>query len=193
MKKAYSVVLSLLLVFTACAVETGCTSNQFNTVLNTISTQLPAAEALAQNIATLANDPVLSPFVTTIGNAAAADLPILQAAISTYQASSSTGKKQAIFDLVSALATGINAQVLAANKVANPSTQADALKQIAAIAAVVNGFQLVLAPFFNGKTTSAMNARATYESVSAYIPRQEKEKVARSYGYSLAEAEAFGL
>lgn len=182
-EKSSCAVLSALLVMSLCVFETGCTKAQFDGVVATVNTQLPAVESLAVDIAALTGDQQVASVTASVAGAISADLPGVQAAVSAYLANKTSGTKNAIFATVSALATSINAQVLQANKVLNPQSQQSVLRQIAAVAAVVNGMQLALAPFFN----KTVQAKADFLQVQPYIPRSDVDQVAKVYGYSAAD------
>lgn len=181
MKAAYSCVFSVVLVFSLCLVETGCTSDQFNNVLTTIQTQLPAAEALAQDIAVFANDPQIGTIAVAVGNIGATDLPIIQSTIAAVKQNASAGNKAKVFAAVNTAIAALTPQTLAANKVTNSQSQQSLLKKIAALQAVISGFEIALAPFFN-KTAQA---KADFQQVQPYIPRELEEQMAAGYGVTL--------
>ena len=183
MYKALSVVTTLVMVFNVCMFTTGCSQASFDKNMKVVQSEVPAAVALGQSILTLSGDSAATPFLTAVGNAAATDLPILQAAIDAYFANKSSGTKNAIFAVVTKLAGAVNTQVLAANKVLDPKTEADALQKLAAFSVVVNGFQLVLAPFFN----SSASARQQFQEVQPFSPREAQEQMAEAYGYTLGQ------
>jgi len=179
--KAYSVVLSLLMVFSLCVFETGCTSSQFDSTLATINNQLPAALALAEDIAALVNAQGMDPNIVKVGAVASTDLPVFQKAVSAYLASKSSGTKAAVFAAITSFSSNFNSAFLAANTVSNQKSQQAILTKFAAFAAVVNGFQLVLAPFFN----QTVKAKADFQQVQPYIPRDVQEATAEQYGYTM--------
>lgn len=187
MKKAYSVVMSLVLCVSLVGMEAACSSSQVQNVLNTINTQLPIIQSTVASISSLTNDPKLSAVLQEVETAYAADAPLLSAAITAYN--SGSGKLAGVIAASEVLASSINAQVLAANKVVSPGSEKQALVALAVVAAAVNGFALSLSAFGKSKTASA-----SYQAVAPFIPQAEKEKVAQSYGYTLADAQsAMGL
>src|ERR1700744_2971138 len=97
MQRAYSLVLSLLLVFASCTFETACTSSQFNKTVGTIQMQLPAAIALGQDIAVLVGKPGMDPAFAKVGLALSADLDAVSSAVNAYFGNENSGTKNAIF------------------------------------------------------------------------------------------------
>lgn len=186
MKKAYSVVMSLVLCFSLVGMEAACSSSQVQNVLNTINTQLPIIDATVTSIAGLTNDPKLAAILNTAETAFKADAPLLSTAIAAYN--SGNGKLAGAIAAANALAAAINPQVEAANRLVSPGSEKQAMIALAIVAAAVNGFALSLSAFGKSKT-----AQANYQTVAPFIPQAEKGKVAQSYGYTLADAQAIGL
>lgn len=183
MFKALSVVMSLLMVFSLCVFETGCTSSQLDSTIATINQQLPAAVAEAGAIGVLISNSQVGPEFQKFATAASADAKAAQDAAVAYLANKASGTKQALFSAFSAFAQDVNAQFLAANTVENQKSQQAILTKMAAFVAVVNGFQLILAPFFNKQ----VQAKSDFRTVQPFIPRAEQEQVAQSYGYTLGQ------
>lgn len=181
--KGCASVLCCVVVLTSCLFTIGCSSSQFDSALSTVSSELPAAVALAGDVGTLVGSAKLGPEFVKFSAAAAADLPAVKAAIGAYQSNKTAGAKQAIFAAVNVLVAEVNANFLAANTVSNQQSQQAVLQKMAAFSAVVNAFQLALAPFFN----STAKAKGDFRQVQPYIARGEQEQAAAVYGYSLED------
>jgi hypothetical protein len=186
--KALASFAAMALLVTTCTSTTGCSAAKFDSTVSVIEKQIPAAEALAQDVATLASDPSIGTFAIEIGTAASVDLPALTNAISAYKANKTASTKAAIFAVLTSFQSSVNAQLLAANRVVDAGSQKSALAKLAAFALVVNGLELALAPFFNGP--AAVSAKAEFQQVQPFIPRDAQEQIAEVYGYKLGD---FGL
>lgn len=179
------IVACLLLAPLSMVYVAGCSQGQFDKTVTIINEQLPAAVALGQDLAALLNTPALGPEFEKLAGVVSADLPAFQQAVSAYVANKNSGTKNAIFSAVESLVGQVNAGFLQLNTVNNQKTQQAILTKVAAFAATVNGFQLVLAPFFN-KSVQALN---DYHTVAPFIPREVQQATARRYG---TMAEGFG-
>ncbi len=189
--KTLSPVMALVLAFSTCLINTGCSDAKFDSTVKTIENEIPAAVALGADLATLTNDAQLKPILATAGSIAGTDLPIIATSINAYFNDKTASTKAAVFAAVTTLTTGINAQVLAANKIVNAASQQAALLKLAAFAAVVNGMQLVLAPFFNSsRLIGPIGPQIPFSAVDASIPAAQQEKVAKAYGYTLEDLRA---
>lgn len=189
MKKAYSVVMSLVLVMGLVSFSTGCTSNQFNNTIATISAEIPTAITLAEDIETLvgtsSGDAVWAKITSLTSN----DLPLFQQAVNTYIANKTAGTKAAIFATFNTVKNDVNATVLAANGITNPASQKSALDKLAALGIVVNAIALLLAPFFNGVAA----AKAEWQQMAPYFNRRDVVQEAERLGYSESDLVVYGL
>lgn len=190
MKKAYCLVLSLLLVAVSSGfvvMETGCTASQLATSVAIIEQQLPVALTLAVNLASIA-DPALAPVFTLISTAVTTDQPGIAAAVAAWKANKSSGNFAALSAAVSTLAGKINAQVLAANGVANPQKDAIALTAIGGIALLINGWAASL----SGGNVSATATAALHVIEGWPEGRRQIEETAAVYGVSAEDFLADG-
>lgn len=183
MYKALTVVMSCVLALTSCIFNTGCSQSKFDSTVKVIQSEIQPAANLAAAIAQLANDPAVAPFANAIAAAGGSDLAAVSNAVDAYFANRSSGNKQAIFSAVQSLVGAVNAQLLAANKVLDPKSQAKALQELAAFSLVISGFEVALAPFFN----QTVKAKADFEKVQPFIPRDAQEQMAEAYGYNLGQ------
>ena len=104
-------------------------------------------------------------------------MPLIKDAGAAWTANKSAGNLSALSAAVNTLASEVNAQVLAANKVANTDSEKTALTALLLFSATVNGMAAAL---------SEVNAKLVlpcgYHEVLAMTPRSTQEQVAKVYG-----------
>jgi hypothetical protein len=177
MKKAYSVVLSVLMGMGLCLFTTGCSSSQTAKTVNIVVAEAEVALQSAAAFAQLRNDPTLGAFIESVYSAAVVDLPLIKDAGAAWTANKSAGNLSALSAAVNTLASEVNIQVLAANKVANTDSQKSVLAALLLFSATINGMAAAL---------SGVSAKVTlpggYREVLALTPRSTQEQVAQAYG-----------
>lgn len=181
--RACSTTLATLMVLSLCAFDTGCSQTQFDKDVAVIQAQIPAAENFAVDLANLIKDPVVAAAAQKIGTAINVDLPNFKAVVAAYVANKTTSTKAAIFASIQTFVADINAGVLAANGITNPSSQAALLAKLNAFGVLINGMELLLSPFFN----SVVKAKADFRSIQPYVPRDLQEATAERFGYTLGQ------
>ncbi|MGB8768653.1 MAG: hypothetical protein WCC92_03495 [Candidatus Korobacteraceae bacterium] len=177
MKKAYSVVLSLLMSMGLCVFNTGCSSSQTAKTVNTVLAEAGVALQSAAAFAQLRNDPALGAFFESVYNAAIVDLPLIKDAGAAWTANKSAGNLSALSAAVNTLASEVNAQVLAANKVANTDSEKSALAALLLFSATVNG----MAGALSG-VSAKLVLPSGYREVLALTPHSAQQQVAKAYG-----------
>ena len=183
----HSILSKLLAVTLGLAVLAGqvaCSNSQTINVVNTIAAQLPVYLTAASNIATVAGDPALAAVFQQVSSIAQTDYPIIQAAVKAYQTNQTSGNFNALVAAVNTAASQINAQVLQANKIADPKTEAVALASLSAFALVVNGMAIALAGVNKSSTPAATAALIGYDDVKGYLSQKDIEQTAAVYGVS---------
>jgi len=193
MQKAYAVALSLMICINLCIFQAGCGNNtsQVVNVINAIDAQLPPAMQTAASIASLAGNPQLGAVFQTVGELAATDGPLISATIAAWKANQSAGNLQAIVAAVNTFASGVNQQLLAANKLVNTDNERLALASLTGLVATINGFSIALAAVNKNAKTALLRSPTPYSAVAAYIPRREIERVAACYGVSADDVLSF--
>ncbi|MGA3053389.1 MAG: hypothetical protein ABSD63_04215 [Candidatus Korobacteraceae bacterium] len=177
MKKAYSVVLSVLMCMALCVFNTGCSSSQTAKTVNIVVAEAEVALQSAAAFANLRNDPTLGAFFESVYNAAVVDLPLIKDAGAAWTANKSAGNLSALSAAVNTLASEVNAQILAANKVANTDSQKSVLAALLLFSATINGMAAAL----SGVSAKLALPRG-YREVLALTPRPTQEQVAKAYG-----------
>ena len=183
MKKAYSLVLSLLLCMglltftTACGKAAPLTATQ---IITLIETQLPTDLALAASIERLAGNPSLANVFVKISNIAGTDLPLIQTAVDAWKASQTAGNLAALSSAVNVLAAKINTQVLAANGVISTDADAISMAVVLGLALAINGMSIALANI--GTKSATLIVPNGFREVRAITPRVKVEEVAREFG-----------
>jgi hypothetical protein len=183
MKKAYSLILSLLLVMGTLTFTTGCgkaaplTPTQ---IIALIETQLPGDLTLAASIAKLAGNQSLSNVLVKISNMAGTDLPIIQSAVVAWKASPTAGNLAALANAVNALAAKINTQVLVANGLVSTDADAIAMAVVAGLSLAINGWAIALSN--TGTASATLIVPDGFREVRAITPRIKVEEVAREFG-----------
>jgi hypothetical protein len=179
MKKAYAVTLSVLMCMSLVAFSTGCSSASTAKTVNIVMAEAGVALQAAAAFAQLANDPTLGAFFQSVYSAAVVDLPLIKAAGAAWTANKSAGNLAALSAAVSSLASGVNAQVLAANKVANTDSEKSALGSLLLFSATLNGMAAALSG-----TSAKLALPNGFHEVLALTPRAEVERLAKVYGVS---------
>jgi hypothetical protein len=187
MKKAYAVTVALLICMNLCIFQTGCGTSQVVNVINAIDAQLPPAMQTAASIASLSGNPQLAAVFQTVGQLAVTDGPVISATIAAWKANQNAGNLQAIIAAVNTLASGVNQQLLAANRLVNTDNERLALASLTGLVATINGFSIALAAVNKNAKTAMLRAPTPYTAVAEYIPRREIERVAASYGVSAGD------
>lgn len=194
MKKAYVVVLSVLMCMSLAVFSTGCGKVPAMTpdqVVTLIETQLPGNLQLAASIAKLAGNPDMSKVLIKISNMAGTDLPIIRDAVNTWLANKTAGNLAALAAVTSSLASKINQQVLAANGLINSDADAIAMGVITGLSLIINGWAISLS---NGGPAPVAKANLIvpegFWEVMKITPRDEVEQVASQYGIQLSD---FGM
>jgi hypothetical protein len=177
MKKAYSFVLSVLMFTGLCVFNTGCSSSQTTKTVNVVVAEAGVALQSAAAFAQLRNDPTLGAFFQSVYSAAIVDLPIIKDAGAAWTANKSAGNLSALSAAVNTLATEVNAQVLAANKVANTDAEKSVLSALLLFSATVNGMAAALSG-----VSAKLVLPSGYREVLALTPRSTQEQVAEAYG-----------
>jgi hypothetical protein len=177
MKKAYSCVLSILMFMGLCLFNTGCSSSQTAKTVNTIVAEAGVALQSAAAFAQLRNDPKLGAFFESVYSAAMVDLPIIKDAAAAWTANKSGGNLSALAAAVNTLASEVNAQVLAANKVANSESEKSVLSALLLFSATVNGMAAALSG-----VSAKLQLPPGYSEVVALTPLSTRLQVAEAYG-----------
>jgi hypothetical protein len=183
MKKAYAVVLSVLMCMSLVAFSTGCGKALPLTpvqIISLIETQLPGDLTLAASIAKLAGNASLSDILVKISNMSGTDLPIIQAAVTAWKASQTAGNLAALASAVNTLAAKINKQVLAANGLISTDADAIAMGVVAGLSLAINGWAIALGNM--GSTSATLTVPDGFREVRAITPRVKVEEVAREFG-----------
>ncbi len=166
MKKAYSVVLSVLMCMGLCVFNTGCSSAQTAKTVNIVAAEAEVALQSAAAFARLGNDPTLGAFFESVYSAAVVDLPLIKDAAAAWTANKSAGNLSALSAAVNTLAGEVNAQVLAANKVANTDSEKKVLSALLLFSATINGMAAALSG-----VSAKLALPAGYHEVLALTPR----------------------
>ena len=177
MWKAFSPVLSVLMCMSLCVFNTGCSSSQMAKTVNIVVVEAEVALQSAAAFAQLANDPTLGAFFQSVYSAAVVDLPLIKGAGAAWSANKSAGNLSALAAAVNTLASEVNAQVLAANKVANTDSEKKVLAALLLFSATINGMAAAL----SGVSAKLALPRG-YREVLALTPRSTQEQVAQAYG-----------
>jgi hypothetical protein len=177
MKKAYSAVLSVLMGMGLCVFNAGCSSSQTAKTVNIVVAEAEVALQSAAAFAELRGDPTLGAFFESVYNAAVVDLPLIKDAGAAWVANKSAGNLSALAAAVNSLASEVNAQVLAANKVANSGSERSVLASLLLFSATINGMAAALSG-----VSAKLALPVGYREVLALTPRLTQEHVARAYG-----------
>ena len=177
MQKAYSILLSVLMCMGLCVFNTGCSSSQTAKTVNIVVAEAGVALQSAAAFAQLRNDPTLGAFFDSVYSAAVADLPLIKDAGAAWTANKSAGNLSALSAAVNTLAAEVNAQVLAANKVANSDSEKSVLAALLLFSATVNGMAAALSG-----VSAKLLLPSGYREVLALTPRSTQEQVAKAYG-----------
>ena len=177
MKKAYSVVLSVLMGMGLGVFNSGCTSSQIAKTVNIVMAEAGVALQSAAAFARLGNDPTLGAFFESVYSAAIVDLPLIKDACAAWTANKSAGNLSALSAAVNSLASEVNAQVLAANRVANTDSEKSVLAALLLFSATINGMAAALSG-----VSAKLALPGGYREVLALTPRSTQEQVAKTYG-----------
>lgn len=177
MKKAYSVVLSVLMGMGVCVFGSGCSSSQTAKTVNIVMAEAGVALQSAAAFAELRKDPTLGAFFESVYSAAVVDLPLIKETGAAWMANKSAGNLSALSAAVNALASEVNTQVLAANKVANSESEKSVLATLLLFSATVNGMAAALSG-----VSAKLAPPGGYSEVLALTPRATQERVAKAYG-----------
>jgi hypothetical protein len=177
MKKAYSLVLSVLMSMGLCAFNTACSPSQTAKTVNMVVAEAGIALQSAAAFAQLLNHPTLGTFFQSVYSAAVVDVPLIKDAGAAWAANKSAGNLAALSAAVNKLAGEVNAQVLAANKVVNTDSEKTALTALLLFSATVNGMAAALS-----EVNANLALPSGYNEVLAMTPRSTQEQVAKVYG-----------
>jgi hypothetical protein len=177
MWKAFSPVLSVLMCMSLCVFNTGCSSSQIEKTVNIVMAESGVALQAAAAFAELRHDPALTVFFDSVYSAAVTDLPLVKAAGAAWIANKSAGNLAALSAAVNTLASEVNSQVLAANKVVTTDSQKSSLAALQLFAATVNGMSVALVG-----VSASMLLPDDYHEVLALTSRSTQEQVAKTYG-----------
>ena len=184
-RRMLSYALAAIVAMATMVPLTGCSDTQTVNVINGIEAQLPLALSQAATIAKFAGNPSLAEVLFRASSAVTADKPALDAAIAAWKASPSSSKLQKIAAVVTAVASNLNAEVLAANGL-TITTQDEQLAMISltGLAAVFNGFAIALGSVNKQAMAMAGGMAVPYSRVAGLIPGVQKREVAASFGVS---------
>jgi hypothetical protein len=104
-------------------------------------------------------------------------LPLIKAAGAAWIANKSAGNLAALSAAVNSLAAGVNAQVLAANRVANSDSEKKVFAALLLFSATVNGMSAALSG-----VSAKLVLPSGYNEVLALLPQADIDSVTGTYG-----------
>jgi len=188
MKMKYSTLFVIpLLVLSLCTFEVGCNSASFATAVARIQAEMPAAQAAATAILSVA-DPALVPLVAPTASVISTDLAAVNSAIAAYNSTPNATTEAKVQAAVDAILNTVDSNLLQLNGLKTPQA-AQAMQYLAAFSAV----WAVIDGFIVGVQTPAQAAAHAAQhtaKLEEMLPLLDQKKMQREARLSGAELQA---